>query len=210
MVDTSCVESLRKRLGELERQEALCYRAIQEMRPEFCHSIELADLSAVELGAHLQSNCVMYAFDLRRSALFSAISDGEKIRRQYPSRSKVPDYCIFADTEFLDYCIDNRLISAISGREPESGDLVVYSDTERCHHIGKKILHGRIRSKWGPLEVLEHKLSEVPDFFGNDVQYFESVRHEQSRDFFVAYARSVIENNPETKSILDNIINDYK
>ena len=149
MVDTSCVESLRKRLGELERQEALCYREIQELPPEFSHSIELADLSAVELGAHLQSNCVMYAFDLRRSALFSAISDGEKIRRQFPSRSKVTDYCIFADTEFVEYCICEGLISQISDRNAECGNLVVYNDITRVQHVGKLAEHGRIRSKWG-------------------------------------------------------------
>lgn len=209
-MDTSCVELLRQRLGDLEQQEILCFREIQKLHRQFRHSIELADISDVELGAHLLSNCVMYAFDLRRSGLFSAISDSQEIRRRYPSRSKVPSYDIFADTEFVEYCIGEGLISQISDKNGESGTLVVYSDMTECRHVGKLARHGRIHSKWGTLEVFEHDLLEVPDFFGNDIRYFESVRHEQSLEFFVAYARSVIEDNPESESILHSIINIYR
>lgn len=205
------MKSLRKKLGELEQQEKLTFGEIEKLRPEFPHSIYLAEQSPAELIAHTYFNCVMYAFNLKCDALYRAIAGSEIIRRRNPSRSAEPepDYTISADTEFVDFCIDEGLISSISDRNAESGDLVVYSDNDRCRHVGKLLEQSRIRSKWGMAELLEHELLEVPDFFGDDVQYFESSGFEQSQDRFTAYARSVVEDNPQTKLLLDSTIKRY-
>ena len=200
------MNELRKKLRELDTDEKLRFDEIEKLRPEFTHSIYLAKQSPVEEIANYYLNCVMYAFDLRCDDWYRAIAGNPNIIRKTRSRSKVRDYTIYADTEFVDYCIDNRLISAISGREPESGDLVVYSDTERCHHIGKKILHGRIRSKWGLTDLLEHELFEVQDSFGNNVRHFEALDYETSRRLFTRYAWSVVADDPQTKLLLKTAI----
>ena len=193
------MNELRKKLGELDRHEKLRFDEIEKLRPKFGHSIYLANQSPVEEIANSYLNCVMYAFDLKFDDWYRAIAADPKIIRKTKSRSKQPDYSIFADTEFVDYCIDKRLISEISGREPESDDLVVYSDSERCRHVGKKISHGRIRSKWGLMDLLEHGLFEVQDTFGNTDRYFEALDYEQSRCLFTKYAWSVVEDDPQTK-----------
>ena len=200
------MNELRKKLGELDRDNKLRFDEIEKLRPEFTHSIYLANQSPVEEIANSYLNCVMYAFDLKCDDWYRAIAGNPKVIRKTKSRSKRRNYSIFADTEFVDYCIDKRLISAISGREPESGDIVVYSDSERCHHVGKNIPHGRIRSKWGLTDLLEHKLFEVQDSFGNNVRYFEALGYEQSRCLFTRYAWSVVADDPQTHLLLKTAI----
>ena len=201
------MESLRKKLGELNRQKKLSFDEIQKLRAEFPHSIHLAEQSPAELIARLYFNCAMYAFNLRCDDLYRAIATGESIRRRNLSRDG--DKIISADTEFVEYCIKQGLVSSISNREPESGDLVVYSDSDRCRHVGKLLDQSRVRSKWGMVDLFEHELLEVPDFYGDNVEYFESLRFEQSQDGFIAYAKSVVEDNPQAKLLLDNTINSY-
>lgn len=204
------MDFLRKKLGELEQQKKLCFDEIQQLRTEFPHSIQLVDQSPTEAIAHLYVNCVMYAFNLQCDDLYRAIAGNVGIHRKTFSRSLVPDKRISADTEFVDYCIDEGLIPSISDRDLEFGDLVVYSDSERCRHVGKLLEQDRICSKWGLTELLEHELFEVPDFYGENVLYFESLRFEQSQDRFIEYARSVVEDNPRTKLLLDITIKKYR
>ncbi len=207
MVGYIPVDLLREKLGELEKQKKLSIDEIEKLRAEFPHSIQLAEQSPAEMVALPFVNCVMYALNLKCDDLYRAIATDENIRRRNLSREG--DKIISADTEFVEYCIKQGLVPTISNREPESGDLVVYSDSDRCRHVGKLLDQSRIRSKWGMVDLFEHELLEVPDFYGDNVEYFESLRFEQAQDGFIAYAKSVVEDNPQAKLLLDNAINSY-
>lgn len=208
------METLRKKLGDLDRENRLSFDEIQKLHAEYPHSIELANQSPVELLAHCYVNCAMYAFNLKSDDWYRAIADGLGIIRKNPSRATKPgatepDYSISADTEFVDYCTNKRLVSAISGREPESGDMVVYSDIDWCRHVGKLVQHGRIRSKWGTIDLFEHELFEVPDTYGHKHQYFEGLGSERAQQLFIRYAWSVVDDDSQIRLLLKSAINTY-
>ena len=211
MVDCIPVDLLRKKLGELLEQENLSIDEtideIEKIRVEFPHSIQVAEQSHQEMVDLPFVNCVMYAFNLRCDDLYRAIFKCHRMRRSSSSRDD--NKIISADTEFVEFCIDQGLLSSIAGRERESGDLAVYFKSETCCHVGKLLDTGRIRSKWGMIELFEHDLGEVPDTYGDKVEYFESLKFEQSQDGFIAYAKSVIEDNPQIKLLLDSTFKKY-
>lgn len=209
MVDYIPVDLLRKKLGELEQQKKLSFDEIKKLRAEFPHSIQLPEQSPQEMVDLPFINCAMYAFNLKSDDWYRAIADGPGIIRKNPSRATEPDYSISADTEFVDYCINKRLVSAISGRELESGDLVVYSDIDWCRHVGKLVRHGRIRSKWGTIDLFEHELFEVPDIYGHKHQYFEGLGSERAQQLFIRYAWSVVDDDPQIRILLKSAINTY-
>ena len=197
---------LRARLEELARQELLNYDTIESIRTECDHSIEL-----VERWAMLDRDnftCVAYALDLRNDQLVSALTRSWEIRRGTPSRDG--DRLIRADTEFLEFCIDEGAMSPISDCEACPGNLLVYRNEDKCCHIGKVVKPGRVCSKWGPDDLLEHRPREVPDRYGDDLQYVESLSSKQSRNLFIQYALSVVNDDPQVKIRLEDTINNYR
>lgn len=206
-VDCIPVDLLRKKLGELYGQEKLSVETIEKLRAQFPHSIQVAKQSPQETVDLPFVNCVMYAFNLKCDAMFRAIYECARIRRRNWSRDK--DKKISADTEFVEFCIEKGFLLSKTEREREPGDLVVYFDNETCFHVGKLQDQNRIRSKWGSIELFEHDLREVPDLYGDKVKYFEPLQFEQSQDGFIAYAKWVVEDNPEVELLLDNTFDTY-
>ena len=199
------MDLLRARLGELERDKELHFGAIDSIRPKFGHTMELIDSYSVTDRPNF--NCVIYALELRDWQLLDVLANTWDVERGTDSRRN--DRCISADTEFLEFCIDEGPMPSISDREPRPGDLLVYSNERECCHIGKAATNGRISSKWGTNDLLNHKPLEVPDFFGDDLQYLESLTGEQSRELFIEYARSVVKDDPCVKKYLEHEINTH-
>jgi len=200
------IKDLREKLGELKRAHDLHFDAIENIRADFDHYIELVE--PWSLPGPTNFNCVMYALNLRENPLVIALALSDDSDRSTPSR-KV-DSCILADTEFLDFCLTSDSMPSISDRTTYPGDLLVYMNNGRCRHIGRVVECGRIRSKLGTFDLLEHQPYEMPDCYGEELLYVESLTHEQSQDLFIAYAWSVVEDNTQTKSLLESAVNQYR
>jgi hypothetical protein len=200
------IKDLREKLGELKRAHKLHFEAIENIRADFDHSIELVEPSS--LPGPTNFNCVMYALNLKDDPLVIALALSDDIVRAVPSRRG--ERYILADTEFLDFCLANGSMPSISDRTTRPGDLLVYMNNGRCRHIGRVVERGRIQSKLGTFDLLEHHAHEMPDCYGDDLFYVESLTHEQSRDLFIEYAWSVVEDNPRTKLLLDSTINKHR
>lgn len=197
------INDLREKLGELKRAHELHFDAIENIRAEFDHSIELVEPWSSPGPTNF--NCVMYALNLRDNPLVIALALTYDIVRAAPSRKG--ERCILADTEFLDFCLANGSMPSISGRTICPGDLLVYMNNVRCRHIGRVVEHGRIQSKLGTFDLMEHQPREMPDCYGDDLFYVESLTQKQSQELFIAYAWSVIEDNPRTESLLESAVN---
>ena len=50
--------------------------------------------------------------------------------------------------------------------------LVCYFREGVWQHIGIAIAGGRVGSKWGTYAVFDHRLSEVPEDYGDDIRFF--------------------------------------
>ena len=200
------MEILRARLGELERQRSLNYDTIDSIRTEFDHSIELVE-GWSDPGS-VNFNCVMYALDLRNDQLLNALANSWDIIKGTPGRDD--DRLILADTEFLEFCIAEGAMPPISDCQICAGNLLVYKNERKCRHIGKLVNHGRIHSKWGTKDLLEHDPLEVQDRYGDDLQYVESLSRKQSRDLFIKYAWSVVDDDPQVKIRLEHTIKNYR
>ena len=196
------MELLRARLGELKRQGSLDYDTIDSIRTEFDHSIELVERWSVSGPENF--NCVMYALDLKDDQLLIALANSWDIIRGTPGRDD--DRLILADTEFLEFCIAEGAMPPISDRKIYPGNLLIYRNAGKCRHIGKLVDHGRIRSKWGTKDLLEHDPLDVPDCYGDDLQYVESLSRNQTRDLFIKYAWSVIDDDPRVKMHFEHAI----
>lgn len=187
------------------RKRSLNYDTIDNIRTEFDHSIELVE--RLVRGPE-NFNCVMYALDLRDDQLLIALANSWDIIRATPGRDD--NRSILADTEFLEFCLAEGAMPRISDREICPGNLVVYRNDGKCRHIGKLVDHGRLRSKWGPDDLLEHDPLEAPDCYGDDLRYVEGLSRKQSRDLFIKYARSVIDDDPQVKMRLEDTINNHR
>ncbi len=200
------MDLLRARLGELKRQENLNFDAIESIRPDFDHTIQL--IRSWSMPGPTNFNCVMYALNMRDDQLLYELANSYDVYRATPSHQG--ETCILADTEFLEFCIAEGSMPPISDRECRPGDLLIYRNEGKCRHIGKLVDHGRIRSKWGTKDLLEHDPLEVQDCYGDDLQYVESLSGKQSQDRFIKYARSVVDDDPQVRISLENAINDYR
>ena len=83
------MNSLRERLGELDRQDEFNFDSIEKIRG---HSIQLVERHS--LPGPLNFNCVAYALNLRADEFHNAIAASDYIVRASPSRSD--DLSIFA------------------------------------------------------------------------------------------------------------------
>ena len=200
------MELLRARLGELERHGNLNYDTIDSIRNEYDHSIELVERWSAPGPENF--NCVMYALDLRNDQLLNTLANSWDIIRGTPGRDD--DRLILADTEFLEFCIAKGAMPPIPDCEICPGNLLIYRNEGKCHHIGKLVDHGRIRSKWGTKDLLEHDPLEVQDRYGDDLQYVESLSRKQSRGLFIKYAWSVVDDDLQVKTRLEHTINNYR
>ena len=122
--------------------------------------------------------CIMHAFGLVGDTRYEAIASFGIGR-------------VFAGKAFVEFLIANSLLVQRPNFKGLPGDLIVYlADTEFCH-VGRMLQSGRVVSKWGTGWLYEHSIWEVPNRYGNQIQYYVNPGDEESLDLFRRYAESV-------------------
>jgi hypothetical protein len=68
--------------------------------------------------------------------------------------------------------LDDRELARIAPHQAAAGDSVLYFAEGRLKHAAVLALeNGRLTSKWGPGEMFEHGLLEVPLSYGEPIVY---------------------------------------
>ena len=98
-------------------------------------------------------NCVMYALDIVGCFTEPCSPLGR----------------FYADTAFLSTLIQNRdLVPA----EESEGVLAIWSGNGTVKHVGIVLSRGKVVSKWGIGHLYEHGLLEVPQSYGDEIDFF--------------------------------------
>ncbi len=91
-------------------------------------------------------------------------------------------------SEFIRWLIDGDRLSQILAIREDA--LVCYFREGAWQHVGIAIAGGRINSKWGTYAVFDHKLSEVPTDYGDDIRFFVRPSARESAGLLFEFARS--------------------
>jgi len=97
---------------------------------------------------------------------------------------------LFFGRDFMKYLIDTRL-KEITIQDANDGDHVVYSNAS-IQHAGK-VVAGKVESKWGRAHLWSHSVFEVPQNYGNTVQFFSRIDQEVAVDAFLEYANNQVQ-----------------
>src|SRR5262249_25650691 len=103
-----------------------------------------------------------------------------------------------ADTEFLLYLLERGKLS----RQPRCcpGLVALYFNGKRPKHLGR--VTSAERSKWGIGHLYEHAVWEVPQSYGNEVDFFIPPAPSTVIAQFVQYARAR-GFDPEAQTVAD-------
>lgn len=109
-------------------------------------------------------NCFSYALRLYDRPDYQKLVDGTKERPK-----------ALVDSEFVDTLIEEGLLRLHEG-EPAAGDIVLYSNEEKRQHAALVVAaDGLCRSKWGPGELYEHGVWELPASYGRHMVLAQSI-----------------------------------
>lgn len=105
----------------------------------------------------------------------------------------------FIYSNFFQTLIDKGELKLISA--PQSGDIIIYRNSKK---FGSEITHsgivqenGTIISKWSWGPIIEHKIFDVPNFYGDEIQYIHKITSEQAKELFQKYKTSNINTHSE-------------
>ena len=184
------MDGLRRELGKLDGDCNLTFENIELLRPKYKHTIQLVEGWPEEFEEQPPFTCVMHALGLSNDPLHTAV---RCIPRMRESSELNPKGEIFADTNFVEFCIERVGLQLISDHKKSPGDSIIYrNENGKCKHIGEVIENGRIRSKWGAQLFCEHKPKEVLDYYGNEIQYVERLEQKRSTVLFAEYAQQEV------------------
>jgi hypothetical protein len=92
---------------------------------------------------------------------------------RYQTIVQTHDDSALANSAFVSQLIASGELCAVSESDAPTGCLVVYCADEKPKHAGLVITdEKRVRSKWGPGEIYEHGLWEVPKSYGGRLRFF--------------------------------------
>jgi hypothetical protein len=89
---------------------------------------------------------------------------------------------VYAGREFFEWVVTGQHLHQAMAGKAAGGDLVMYFDQDRWTHVGRLITPDRAVSKWGVGLLYEHDLSEVPEQYGDEVQFFRNPGPDASMD----------------------------
>ena len=144
---------------------------VEALQPKHMHSILAVDSNA--LVDHY--TCAVFAFDL--------VED--------PTYVEIATYGLgntYAGREFVEYALDNDLLTKLADMSQEPGVFAIYFDNGRFQHVGKVCRDNRITSKWGEGLLWEHEIWEVPASYGDVVHFYTLPSATVGLDLFCAYA----------------------
>jgi hypothetical protein len=146
---------------------------LERLRGEFAHTIEILDSNQpIE-----SDTCAVHAFQLIGNRIY------DDIRHSGLGRT-------FAGKDFVEFAINEQLLTECDPEEAVEGDLAIYLLEGRFGHIGVLQSDQRILSKWGTGYLCEHALWEVPCSYGFEVRFFEGPSAEDCFDVFVEYTKT--------------------
>jgi len=166
--------TLRKKLQEMVQSgpDLRAHRtALQAIASDIPNTIRIVDTDLTED----RYRCGMHAFGIERNELY-----GEIVNRLFG--------IINAGNDFFSWLLGERLLDEISDVDANEGDLVMYFSQGSYVHVGRMATPNRVISKWGLGFLYEHRLSEVPQQYGEEVQFFRNPGPDASMDLFVRYA----------------------
>jgi hypothetical protein len=87
-----------------------------------------------------------------------------------PLVKELQDFGIRPGSEFMRWLVDGDRLTEMPAIREDA--LVCYFREGAWQHVGIAIAGGRVGSKWGTYAVFEHRLSEVPANYGDDIRFF--------------------------------------
>lgn len=125
------------------------------------------DLSPDELP-YKNYDCTMYAFNFYKD-------------------SRVCEKDPKPDNKYTQFLIDKGYITT---KNKEDDDYLIYFDNKSiATHIGL-YKNGRIVSKWGPFDIWEHKVEEVPLSYGNEAEYFGKLTYPTIYEYYLEFIKT--------------------
>lgn len=137
-------------------------RRLELLRREYGHSIKIIELARDMLRTF---NCYAYALGIWKSDEFQ--------RRAAGNRSEIA----LVNSSVIQRMLDNNDLEPRNVGAVIPGDMLLYFNESGVKHgaayLGRD--NGRIvvRSKWGPDELFEHEIWEVPASYGDQVKFFK-------------------------------------
>jgi hypothetical protein len=148
-------------------------RILAEVSRQFGNAIVIQQ-SAVPLNRY---TCLVHVLNFAECAEYVAIA----------SRG-IPDG--FAGARFGDWLLAHDCLDTADGAGAV-GQLVFYLRDSNFAHAGLVTAEGRITSKWGVGQLVEHALWEVPECYGENVLYFHRPTDERALELFHNYLAAI-------------------
>jgi hypothetical protein len=122
---------------------------VRGLKSTFRHTIQC-------LGQPVDGNCVTCALDL--------------LETHRPLVTELQWCGIQAGCDFMRWLVEEDRLTEIPAIREDA--LVCYFRGGVWQHVGVAIAGGRVGSKWGEYAVFDHRLSEVPADYGDDIRFF--------------------------------------
>lgn len=116
-------------------------------------------------------NCYAYALGIVSLSRYQDLVKKYKKELEYASA--------LATAAFVSGILSRKEFKEIDERDAVSGDMVLYYQDDALQHGGKVSGVQMIHSKWGPNELFEHALWEVPASYGNRTVFLKAPNVEQ-------------------------------
>lgn len=150
-------ESLREALDRVMRIELpLMYRrAFAKVEAEYGHSIRMLEADPAWLRTF---NCYAFALGLAEHPRYQGLVAAHQ-------------NSALASSAFVAQLLANGNLQEIDQVQP--GDIALYLVAGSVAHAAViAVGEGRLHSKWGPNELYDHALWEVPASYGSEVRFF--------------------------------------
>ena len=176
--------NLRRRLQEITDEAAASNVTPSELEQMIADLASTHPHSIRCVGKEKSHRCFAHAFQLTQSKTYRYIAyiDACSGREVF-----------FAGSEFARFLTQSGKLQEISQNETRPGDVVIYfDDDEMPEHAGRIVADGkRIKSKWGGGGLLlEHRLYEVPESYGEVVRFYRTILTKEAEGAFLEFAKS--------------------
>lgn len=105
-------------------------------------------------------NCFAYALGIYARQDYQELADKTALRE-----------AALVDAAFVSSLLEAGLLAGRGSNDVNVGDIVLYSDKTKLQHAALVVTNdGLCRSKWGPGELYEHGLWEVPLSYGSGLR----------------------------------------
>lgn len=137
-------------------------RRLERLRHEHSHGITIIEMSISKLSTF---NCYAYALGIWENS--------EYLRRKSESARDIP----VVISELVQSMLERGDFEPTNAESIQLDDMLLYFDGDDVKH-GARHLHRSnvgsiVRSKWGPNELFEHEMWEIPASYGDRVKFFK-------------------------------------